>query len=188
MTPRTRRRIDMVGYVSNEQLVQEMKNCSLLALFSWEETRPTVVAQAMAAGKPIVASRVGGLAEMVISEHNGYLVAPGDEDGLAGCMAAILANPSMRRDMGRASSVIASEQFRQNRLPSKLFSATRLFCEGGAASPCNAASPVTGGAGFIGSHLVEALVRQGVRNITVLDNLSEGILAICAQCSTGSRC
>jgi glycosyltransferase involved in cell wall biosynthesis len=49
----------------------------------------------MAAGKPVVVSRVGGLAEIVRDSDNGLLVTPGNSTELAGALAKLLNDPSL---------------------------------------------------------------------------------------------
>jgi glycosyltransferase involved in cell wall biosynthesis len=66
-----------------------------LVLPSRMEQQPLVIAQAMAAGKPVVATRTGGVAEMVeIPGQPNYLAQPGDVDGLAGAVTELFENPN----------------------------------------------------------------------------------------------
>jgi glycosyltransferase involved in cell wall biosynthesis len=64
------------------------------------EALPTVLAEAMAAKLPIVASRVGGIPEMITNGQNGFLVEPGDIDGLTKVCNHLLEHPEKREDMG----------------------------------------------------------------------------------------
>jgi glycosyltransferase involved in cell wall biosynthesis len=73
--------VTFVGLATVTGLKEELSRAALLALFSWQENAPMVVAEAHASGVPVVSAEVGGVAEMV-SADNGALVAPGDEDGL----------------------------------------------------------------------------------------------------------
>lgn len=67
----------------------------------WPEPFPLVALEALAAGKPVIASNVGGLPETV-GPSNGRLVAPGDETSLAAAMHAFT-DPELRRTSGRAA-------------------------------------------------------------------------------------
>jgi glycosyltransferase involved in cell wall biosynthesis len=58
----------------------------LLVLSSAHEGLPVVVMEALAAGVPVVSTRVGGVPELVKDGHNGYLTGPGDPDALAGAI------------------------------------------------------------------------------------------------------
>jgi len=67
------------------------------------ETCGTVVMEANAFGKPVVASRTGGLSETVIDNKTGMLVPPGDIDALHSALLTMLQNPDLRQRMGAAS-------------------------------------------------------------------------------------
>lgn len=58
--------------------------------------------EAMASGAPVVASRVGGLTEVVLDEETGVLVEPGDATGLAAALDRCLGDPALRRRLGDA--------------------------------------------------------------------------------------
>jgi glycosyltransferase involved in cell wall biosynthesis len=73
----------------------------LFVLSSKAEALPNVILEAMAAGLPVVATRVGGVPEAVAPEATGLLVAPGDDAGLAQALARLLDDPGARRAMGR---------------------------------------------------------------------------------------
>lgn len=61
--------------------------------------------EAMAAGKPVIASRVGGLAEVVVDGESGLVVPPEDPPALASALARLLADPSLRARLGAAGQV-----------------------------------------------------------------------------------
>lgn len=63
---------------------------------------PTVVLEAMAAGRPIVAFRHGGVCEMVVDGESGLLCTPGSVDEMAAAIARLVAAPELRRAMGDA--------------------------------------------------------------------------------------
>ena len=66
------------------------------------ETFPLVILEYMAAAKPVVASRVGSVSEIVVDGKTGILVSPGDADGLATAIAELLQNPDRALLMGLA--------------------------------------------------------------------------------------
>ncbi len=74
--------------------------CRLFVLTSLWEGLPRVCPQAMAAGLPIVATRVNGIPEAVEDGVNGFLVAPGDVKGLAQKVVYLLQNPEKASEMG----------------------------------------------------------------------------------------
>ena len=67
--------------------------------------------EATAMGLPVVASRVGGLAEIVEDGRTGFLVKPGDAVELAGAVQRLMDSPDMRARMGQAGRRRAVEHF-----------------------------------------------------------------------------
>lgn len=86
------------GWVANAPGV--MRHLDVLVLPSHEEPFGTVLAEAMAVGTPVVATRVGGLAEVVDDGVTGRLVAPGDPAQLAAAVLEVLRD---RERMGAAA-------------------------------------------------------------------------------------
>lgn len=78
---------------------------------SHEEGLPNAVLEAMAAGRPVVASRVGGLPEIIESEVEGLLVPARDPDALADALVDLATNPGRRRALGQAGRIRAQETF-----------------------------------------------------------------------------
>jgi glycosyltransferase involved in cell wall biosynthesis len=83
----------------------------LLAVPSLYEGLPLAVLEAMAAGCPVVAFRVGGIPEAVEDGVQGYLVAPGDTRALAGHVAHLADDPDLRGRMGKAAEARVAEEF-----------------------------------------------------------------------------
>jgi glycosyltransferase involved in cell wall biosynthesis len=82
----------------------------LFVLPSHTEALPTVVAEAMAAGLPVVATRVGGTPEMVSAE-TGQLVEPHRPDQLAAAVGAVLGDADGAARMGSRGRAVAAERF-----------------------------------------------------------------------------
>lgn len=78
---------------------------------SRQEGFSLAVLEAMAAGLPIVASSTGGLVEVVRPGENGYLVAPGDWEGLAREILFLLRHPGLARHLGRAGRRLVAARF-----------------------------------------------------------------------------
>ncbi len=73
------------------------------------ENQPFSTLEAFAAGKPVIASDLGGIIELVKHEERGLLVRPGDPEALAGAMRRIRANPQMAKSMGKNARAYALE-------------------------------------------------------------------------------
>jgi glycosyltransferase involved in cell wall biosynthesis len=69
---------------------------------SANEGTPVSAIEALAAGRPVVASRVGGVPDVVRDGEDGFLVEPGDVDGLAERLGRLAADPALRDRMGAA--------------------------------------------------------------------------------------
>lgn len=72
--------------------------------------------ESMAAGLPVVASRVGGLPEGVLDGETGLLVAPGDVGGIASALDRFLSDPALGRQMGEAGAARARASFTARRM------------------------------------------------------------------------
>lgn len=88
-----------------------LRAIDLLVLPSISEGLPNVILEAMACGKPVVASNVGGIPEAVRPGQNGLLVAPRDVDGLAQAMEQLVALPEKRRELGQQGRRIVEQEF-----------------------------------------------------------------------------
>jgi glycosyltransferase involved in cell wall biosynthesis len=78
---------------------------------SHSEAMPLALMEAMASGLPVVATRVGGVPELVAHGRTGWLGAPGDFSDSAGRCAALLADAALRRAMGERGRRRAVERF-----------------------------------------------------------------------------
>src|SRR5205814_3307816 len=96
--------VEHVGWVDNAPGL--MRHFDVLVLPSRDEPFGTVLAEAMAVGTPVVATRVGGLAEVVEDGVTGALVAPDDPEALAAAVREVLAR---RTEMGAAAQVHARQ-------------------------------------------------------------------------------
>jgi glycogen synthase len=70
-----------------------------------------VALEAMAAGRPVVASRLPGLAEVVVEGETGFLVPPGDKIALARQTRRLLADAELRRRLGQAGRARIAQHF-----------------------------------------------------------------------------
>ncbi|NJK78486.1 MAG: glycosyltransferase family 4 protein [Chloroflexaceae bacterium] len=87
-------------YISNEQRRAMFQRASIIVLPYIEASQSGVVPLAYSARKPVVATSVGGLPEIVDDGHTGYLVPPADERALAEAIIKLLNNPEQRRQFG----------------------------------------------------------------------------------------
>lgn len=88
-----------------------MAACDLVILPSWAEALPTVLMEAAAAGRPVVATRVGGVPEIVEHGRTGLLVPPGDPAALAGAIALLMRDHQRARAFGARARSVARARF-----------------------------------------------------------------------------
>jgi glycosyltransferase involved in cell wall biosynthesis len=116
------RSVRFMGAVSDAELPALYQSAAVLALPSVERTCDgrqvqisellgLTVLEAMASGSPVVASRVGGVPEIVVDGETGFLVEPGDVDELHDRLALLLNDPGLAREMGRRARELIVERF-----------------------------------------------------------------------------
>ena len=79
--------------------------CDAIALTSANEGTPVSVIEALAAGRPVVSTNVGGVSDIVRDGESGLLVPPGDVAAIAGGLRALAADPALRARFGEAGRV-----------------------------------------------------------------------------------
>jgi glycosyltransferase involved in cell wall biosynthesis len=97
------------GYQPNpERFLAAM---DVFVLPSRAEAMPLVIPEAWAASRPVIASRVGGIPELIEDGKTGLLVDPGDVDGLAARLRQVLADPPAARELARAGRELAGARY-----------------------------------------------------------------------------
>ena len=94
--------VALTGRLPREAVAHELDAATLLVLPSRSEGLPLVLLEAMARARPVVATRVGGIPELVEDGVTGLLVPPADADALADALLALLRDRSCGERMGRA--------------------------------------------------------------------------------------
>ena len=103
--------VDFLGFLDHQRLAAELECGSVLVLPSGQETAPTVIAEAMAVGMPVVATRVGGIPFLVEDGVTGFLTTPGDVSALADALIRVLRDRSLARRMGTQAKSAAWSRF-----------------------------------------------------------------------------
>jgi len=93
-----------------------MSDVDVVALSSRNEGTPVSLIEASAVGRPIVATRVGGVPSVVLDGVTGHLASPGDDAGMAALIGLLLDDPNARRTMGIAGRAHVQDRFSQDRL------------------------------------------------------------------------
>jgi glycosyltransferase involved in cell wall biosynthesis len=104
-----RRRIHFVG--EQGDLAALLKSAAMVWIPSRADTGASVALEAMAAGRPVIASRWPALAEVVVDGETGWLIEPGNKMELAQKSRRLLDDPCLRRAMGEAGRRHAGASF-----------------------------------------------------------------------------
>ncbi len=107
--------VKFTGWVGPSGKRALLENAAVFALPSYDETLPMSVLEAMSAGVPVVASPVGGIAEVVLDGTTGFLVAPGDKQNLARLLARLLSDRALAERVGAAGRESARLRFAPER-------------------------------------------------------------------------
>lgn len=99
----------LIGY--KEDVLPYVKGCDLFVLPSLSEGMPNAVMEAMAVGKPVVATAVSGVPELVEDRISGILVPPADPEALAREILGLLDDPGMARTMAQKARERVEENF-----------------------------------------------------------------------------
>jgi len=100
-----------LGMVPHDELLDLYGRAAVVACPSHREGFGVVCAEAMAHGRPVVASAVGGLLDLVVDGETGLLVEPGDVRALRRALRRLLEDSELRRRLGEAGRRRARERF-----------------------------------------------------------------------------
>lgn len=96
-------RVRFLGAYRNDDLGPILAQIDIVAHASLHDGRAMAVLEAMAWGRPIVATGVGGVPEIIEDGVSGLLVPPSDPAALAGALKQLIADPALRQRLGRAA-------------------------------------------------------------------------------------
>jgi glycosyltransferase involved in cell wall biosynthesis len=97
-----------------------LQRTDVFVMGSFAEGVPVVLMEAMAAGVPVVATQVAGIPELVEPGVHGLLVPPGDGASLAAAIAALVADPARRAEMGANGRAKVAAEFNIRREADRL--------------------------------------------------------------------
>jgi glycosyltransferase involved in cell wall biosynthesis len=95
-------RTEWTGILPPADVARVMRTSHILCLPSYTEGSPNVIKEAMASGLPVVASRVGGIPDLVREGETALLFEPGSVEELRRCLLYFVTNPGMMEKMGSA--------------------------------------------------------------------------------------
>jgi D-inositol-3-phosphate glycosyltransferase len=109
-------RVELVGCMDHDELPRLMRSADLVVCAPWYEPFGIVPLEAMACGRPVLASAVGGLVDTVVDGVTGRHVPPRRPDRLAAAMREMIADPDALSAMGRAARRRVEERYGWSRV------------------------------------------------------------------------
>jgi len=101
-----------LGHLTGAPLEEAIRKAGVIVVPSeWYENCPISVLEAMAHGKAVLASRIGGIPELVVDGETGLLFPPGDRRALADALLTLTREPALRRALGAAGRRRAERHF-----------------------------------------------------------------------------
>ena len=119
------KRVLLPGF--REDVMSLMKSADLFVMSSVTEGLGSAVLDAMAMGHAVVGTKAGGIPEAVVHDETGLLVDPADAKALAGAIARLLKDTSLRKQFGEAGRARVTEHFGVDRLVEGTLEAYRKF-------------------------------------------------------------
>jgi glycosyltransferase involved in cell wall biosynthesis len=126
--------VEFVGFVSNERLSRLFRACTVYVHPAIHDDRGdteglgVVLIEALRNRKPVVASQVGGIVDVIKDGETGLLVPEKDPDALAEAVLRLLEDPALARRLGEQGYVYATEFFDWDRITDRLEAVYRCVC------------------------------------------------------------
>jgi len=103
--------VHFAGYLSQDAVAQALAEADIPVLPSFAEGLPVVLMEALAGARPVIASQVAGVSELVENGVTGFVIPPDDTETLAQRILELASNPALRTQMGIAGQKKAREHF-----------------------------------------------------------------------------
>jgi glycosyltransferase involved in cell wall biosynthesis len=111
-----RDRVTLAGRIEHEDLPEQYRSADVVVCAPWYEPFGIVPLEAMACGRPVVATSVGGLIDTVVEDATGVHVPPRDPDALADALESLLTDPERRVRYGAAGRRRAATRYTWRRM------------------------------------------------------------------------
>jgi glycosyltransferase involved in cell wall biosynthesis len=105
-------RVTFTGFIDHELMPAFLSGIDIFAMPSFTESFGVAALEASATGIPVVATKVGGVPEVVVHGTTGLLVERGDISQLADALEKLILDPGLREKMGRAGRAFVEDNYR----------------------------------------------------------------------------
>lgn len=103
--------VEILGWVNQEKKLEELAHAGVFTLPSFDEGLPMSMLEAMAAGKAVVVTPVGGIPEAIDHGINGLLVPVGDAKALSDALVTLISSQELRQLLGQNALKTVKERF-----------------------------------------------------------------------------
>lgn len=117
--------VEILGWANQEKKLAELAHAGVFALPSYGEGLPMSMLEAMAAGKPVLVTPVGGIPEAIKHGINGFLVPVGDANAISDALIDLISNQELRQQLGQNALKTVQERFSTDVVLEKLSSLYR---------------------------------------------------------------
>jgi glycosyltransferase involved in cell wall biosynthesis len=104
-------RVELPGWLGPRERDEQLARAAVFCLPSHAEGLPMSMLEAMAAGRAVVASSVGGIPETIVDGDNGLLVPPRDEQALAGALQQVLGDAALRERLAERARATIEQHY-----------------------------------------------------------------------------
>lgn len=104
-------RVRFTGYQSQIEVAETIQNCDVVVLPSFAEGVPVVLMEGLASARPVIATQVAGVGELIQNGEHGLIARPGDVEGLMDAIRTLAADPELRARMGTAGRQVVEADF-----------------------------------------------------------------------------
>ncbi|MFZ5963192.1 glycosyltransferase [Thalassococcus sp. BH17M4-6] len=123
--------VRFLGYQSQDAVAAALRDTDIFVLPSFAEGVPVVLMEAMAAGVPVVTTRIAGVPELVEDGASGRLVPPGDGAALTAALRDLLADPALRQAMGAKGRETVAREYTIAQEAARLSHLFQSYAKGG---------------------------------------------------------
>ena len=134
--------IHLLGKLRYDELPGVYASADVAVAPSFRDNVPFWILEAMSSGLPVVASRVGGIPELVSDGKTGVLVPPGSPEALAAALIPLLRDPTARRELGHAARNSVLERFNWARTATETLELYRATLDAAGRDVSETRSPV----------------------------------------------
>lgn len=121
--------ITPLGWIEGNEKRKYLEKCDIFILPSYFEGQPVSILEAMSYGSCVIASRVGGIPQMIEDQEEGLLIKPKDKNSLKSALVKALENEKLRERLGTAARKKVQKEFSIDQSMEKLLEIYRKMLE-----------------------------------------------------------